>query len=336
MRTYILRRLLLFVPTIFGVTLVVFIVLRIVPGDPALVMLGGFEGEGTFTQQDLDNLRENLGLNDPIAIQYLNWIADAASLDFGDSFFTNTPIWDEVRPRLPLTLQFAFMAIFLAVIFALPMGVISAVRQDTWADYSLRVFAIIGLAMPTFWVGSLVLLGLSLQFNWIPPLGYTPPWESPWTNFVQLIFPAVALAYSTNAVTARITRSQMLEVLREDYIRTAMAKGLQGACGHLPTRPQERLPAGDNAVRRAVRHASRRFGGHRVGVQPARYRATAHLLHQRQGLPHDTVPGDVYRVHIPYDEPARGPALRLAGPDEYATTKSPSLIDWKYQKPLPH
>ena len=227
MRTYILRRLLLFVPTIFGVTLVVFIVLRIVPGDPALVMLGGFEGEGTFTQQDLDNLRENLGLNDPIAIQYLNWIADAASLDFGDSFFTNTPIWDEVRPRLPLTLQFAFMAIFLAVIFALPMGVISAVRQDTWADYSLRVFAIIGLAMPTFWVGSLVLLGLSLQFNWIPPLGYTPPWESPWTNFVQLIFPAVALAYSTNAVTARITRSQMLEVLREDYIRTAMAKGLR-------------------------------------------------------------------------------------------------------------
>ena len=169
MRTYILRRLLLFVPTIFGVTLVVFIILRIVPGDPALVMLGGFEGEGTFTQQDLDNLRENLGLNDPIAIQYLNWIADAARLDFGDSFFTNTPIWNEVRPRLPLTLQFALMAIFLAVIFALPMGVVSAVRQDTWADYSLRIFAIIGLAMPTFWVGSLLLLGLSLQFNWIPP-----------------------------------------------------------------------------------------------------------------------------------------------------------------------
>ena len=227
MRTYILRRLLLFVPTIFGVTLVVFIILRIVPGDPALVMLGGFEGEGTFTQQDIDNLRRNLGLDKPIAVQYVIWIADAARLDFGDSFFTNTPIWNEVRPRLPLSLQFALMAMFLAVLFALPMGVISAVRQDTWADYSLRIFAIIGLAMPTFWVGSLVLLGLSLQLNWIPPLGYVPPWEEPWTNFVQLIFPAVALAYSTNAVTARVTRSQMLEVLREDYIRTAMAKGLR-------------------------------------------------------------------------------------------------------------
>jgi peptide/nickel transport system permease protein len=227
LRTYVIRRLLLFFPTIFGVSLVVFVILRIVPGDPAFVMLAGYEGEGTFTEADLERVRINLGLNDPIAIQYVKWVGGALRLDFGDSFFTNRPIWDEVRPRLPLTLQFAFMAISLAIVFALPMGVISAVRQDTWADYGLRVFSIIGLAMPTFWVAALVILALSLWFNWIPPLGYVAPWEDPWKNFVQLIFPAVALAYSTNAVTARITRSQMLEVLREDYVRTALAKGLR-------------------------------------------------------------------------------------------------------------
>ena len=190
-------------------------------------MLAGYEGEGTFTEADLERVRINLGLNDPIAVQYVKWVGNAARLNFGDSFFTNSPIWEEVRPRLPLTFQFAFMAIFMAIVFALPMGVISAVRQDTWADYSLRVFSIIGLAMPTFWVGALVILALSLWTNWIPPLGYVSPWTDPWKNFIQLIFPAVALAYSTNAVTARITRSQMLEVLREDYIRTAMAKGLR-------------------------------------------------------------------------------------------------------------
>ena len=227
MRTYIIRRLLLFLPTILGVSLVVFIILRIVPGDPAFVMLAGYEGEGTFTEADLERVRKNLGLDDPIYLQYIKWIWGAVRLDFGDSFFTNTPIWDEVGPRLPLTLQFAFMAIFFAFIFALPMGVISAVRQDTWADYGLRIFSIIGLAMPTFWVAALVILALTIWFNWIPPLGYTAPWVDPWRNFTQLIFPAIALAYSTNAVTARITRSQMLEVLREDYIRTAMAKGLR-------------------------------------------------------------------------------------------------------------
>ena len=166
-------------------------------------------------------------MNDPIHIQYVKWIVSAVQLDFGDSFFTNRPIWEEVRPRLPLTFQFALMAIFLAIAFAVPMGVLSATRQDTWMDYSLRIFAIIGLAMPTFWVGALLLLALSLWFNWFPPLGYTAPWVDLKTNFIQLIFPAVALAYSTNAVAARMTRSQMLEVLREDYVRTAMAKGLR-------------------------------------------------------------------------------------------------------------
>ena len=227
MRTYVIRRMLLFLPTLIGVSLIVFIILRIVPGDPAYIMLAGYEGDGAFTQEELERVRRRLGLNDPIHIQYVKWIVSAVQLDFGDSFFTNRPIWEEVRPRLPLTFQFALMAIFLAIAFAVPMGVLSATRQDTWMDYSLRIFAIIGLAMPTFWVGALLLLALSLWFNWFPPLGYTAPWVDLKTNFIQLIFPAVALAYSTNAVAARMTRSQMLEVLREDYVRTAMAKGLR-------------------------------------------------------------------------------------------------------------
>ena len=195
MRTYVIRRMLLFLPTLLGVSLIVFIILRIVPGDPAYIMLAGYEGDGAFTQEELERVRRRLGLNDPIHIQYVKWIVSAVQLDFGDSFFTNRPIWEEVRPRLPLTFQFALMAIFLAIAFAVPMGVLSATRQDTWMDYSLRIFAIIGLAMPTFWVGALLLLALSLWFNWFPPLGYTAPWVDLKTNFIQLIFPAVALAY---------------------------------------------------------------------------------------------------------------------------------------------
>ena len=199
--------------------------------------------------EELERVRRRLGLNDPIHIQYVKWIVSAVQLDFGDSFFTNRPIWEEVRPRLPLTFQFALMAIFLAIAFAVPMGVLSATRQDTWMDYSLRIFAIIGLAMPTFWVGALLLLALSLWFNWFPPLGYTAPWVDLKTNFIQLIFPAVALAYSTNAVAARMTRSQMLEVLREDYVRTAMAKG-----------PRERVVVTRHALKNAALPVLTLFG----------------------------------------------------------------------------
>ena len=228
MREYTIRRLMLFLPTIILATMLVFALFWIVPGDAAyMILTGGDDDAGKVSLDQLDKLREELGLNRPIHIQYGVWLWDIMRGDLGTSIWYKIPVWDELESRFYVTIELAVMAIIMAMIAAIPLGVISAVKQDTWGDYSSRVFALIGIALPTFWLGILMVYGLAYIFNWLPPLGYAKIWADPWTNLQQLFFPALCLAFHDLAFTARVTRSSMLEVMREDYMRTARAKGLK-------------------------------------------------------------------------------------------------------------
>ena len=224
MARYVLKRLLLMIPTLLGVAVLIFVLMRVVPGD--IVELR-FAGESAFAQRDtLDTERARLGLDRPLWQQLLTWLWGIVRLDFGTSMWTGAPIIQEIRLRFALSLQLAVMATIVAVLLAIPLGVVAALRQDTWVDYAVRVFSIAGLATPSFWLGILFMLGLLILFRWLPPMVYTPFWVNPWQNLLQLIWPALAVGYRYSAVATRMTRSAMLEVLREDYIRTARAKGL--------------------------------------------------------------------------------------------------------------
>ncbi len=227
MNTYVIKRFMLFIPTLILVTLMVFALMRLVPGDPAELLLMGFEGDGQFSEQQLADLRAKLGTDRPLAIQYLSWIWGMLRGDFGVSMYFDTPISEDLAAKLPITLELSALALMLAFVVAVPLGVLSAVRQDTIADYASRIIAIAGVAMPTFWIGILVVYFLVTWFDWLPPLGYANLWKDPWTNLQQMFFPAVALGFYNMALVARVTRSSMLEVFREDYIRTARSKGLR-------------------------------------------------------------------------------------------------------------
>ncbi len=226
MRTYILKRLLLIVPTLLGVAVIVFLIMRVIPGDVALMILGGDDG-GQINQQQVDALRSQLGLDQPLIVQFGTWLWGVVRFDFGDSLWTGQPIAHELAIRLPLSLQLALMATFVSVLIAIPLGTLAAVRQDTWVDYAVRVVSIGGLAIPSFWIGILCILFLVIYFGWGPPLEFTPLWVDPWVNLQMMVWPVVTVGYRYAAVTTRMTRSTVLEVLREDYIRTAWAKGLR-------------------------------------------------------------------------------------------------------------
>jgi len=225
-RTYLAKRLLLIVPTLFGVAAVVFLIMRVIPGDVTLLILGG-DQTGRIDPQQLAAMRHQLGLDQPIAVQFGTWLWGVLRLDFGTSLWTGQPVIEEVLIRLPLSLEVAILATIVSVLLAIPLGMIAAVRQDSWVDYVIRVVSIGGQAIPSFWVGILVILALVIYFGWGPPLEFTPPWVDPWANFQQLVWPVITVGYRYAAVTTRMTRSTVLEVLREDYIRTAWAKGLR-------------------------------------------------------------------------------------------------------------
>ncbi|MBI2906658.1 MAG: ABC transporter permease [Chloroflexi bacterium] len=227
MQRYVIRRLVLFVPTLLLVSLIIFTVLRIVPGDVAAVILSGPEGERHYTQEELEQVRSQLGLNDPIYVQYGRWIWQFLSVDLGSSLFKNVSVSEELASRLPVTFELALISLLISLVVAVPLGIIMGMRQDTWTDYVLRVVSIGGLTFPPFWTGSLIILGLVLVFRWMPPVTWVNLWEDPWGNLQLLIFPALALGYFHAAVISRMVRSTMLEVLRQDYIRTARAKGLR-------------------------------------------------------------------------------------------------------------
>ena len=226
MNSYLVKRLLLVVPTLILVTILVFLLMRLIPGDPAYLRLIGTDGDAEFTQEQLQDLRAQLGTDKPLPEQYVRWVWGVVQFDFGLSMVYDTPISDDLKTRLPITLELTVLALVLATVIAVPLGIISAIFQDSWADYLSRIVAIAGIAMPTFWTGILIIILLIYFFGWLPPLGYASLWDDPLRNLQQMVFPAIALGFYNMALIARVMRSAMLEVFREDYIRTARSKGL--------------------------------------------------------------------------------------------------------------
>ena len=227
MRSYVVRRLLLFIPASIGASMLIFVLMRLVPGDIAeiLVYQTGSETSGV-QQKQIRQIREELGLNQPVVVQYLSWIGGAVRGDFGKSYTQRRPVWDILRERFPRSMELAILTLALALVWAIPLGVISAVHQNRPVDYLARLASLSGLSLPLFVTGALILYGLVRVFHWIPPLEFVPFGESPVENLKQLIWPALAQAYYISAPITRLTRSQMLEVIRQDYVRTARAKGL--------------------------------------------------------------------------------------------------------------
>ncbi|MFA7504173.1 MAG: ABC transporter permease [Burkholderiaceae bacterium] len=224
MLRYVTQRLLMMIPTLLGVAILVFLMLRMMGGDPVEVML---RGEGAYVPQDvIDAERVRLGLDQPIPVQFVKWLGGMATGDFGVSMWTGKPVSEEIASRLPLSLQVAVMATILAVLIAIPLGTLSALYKDSWIDHLVRVISIAGLAVPSFWLGMIIILSLLTLFHWHPPVLFTPFFENPKENLSQLIWPALAVGYRYSAVSTRMMRSTLLEVLQEDYIRTARAKGV--------------------------------------------------------------------------------------------------------------
>ncbi|MBE0614939.1 MAG: ABC transporter permease [Burkholderiales bacterium] len=230
MYRYILKRLLLVIPTLFGAALLVFTLLRLIPGDICVLRMAGTGGY--FDEAAIQTCRVEMGTDLPVVGQFFSFIWGLLRFDFGVSMWTGQPIISEVALRFELSLQVAIMATIVAILVAVPLGTISAVKQNTWIDYLVRCISIAGIAIPSFWLGIMIILGLLLTSQhlfgtpWMPPITYRPIWEDPLYNLSMLIWPAVATGYRYSAVATRMTRSAMLEVLREDYVRTARAKGL--------------------------------------------------------------------------------------------------------------
>ena len=230
MLKYLIKRTLLMVPTVLGAAVLVFFLLRIVPGDVCEIRLAG---SGTFfDQQDIDICHADIGLNRPILLQFRDFASGFVVFDLGQSMWTGRAVSYEVALRFKLSLQLTIMATIVSVLIAIPLGAISAIKQDTWLDYAVRSFSVVGIAIPSFWLGIMIVLGLLISTQavlgepWMPPIEYVSPFEDPVENFVQLIWPALATGYRFSAVATRMMRSALLEVLREDFIRTARAKGL--------------------------------------------------------------------------------------------------------------
>ena len=225
MHKYVLRRLLLALPVLLLSSLIVFGLMRVMPGDALTVLMGE---SGNIGDKELAKLRRDLGLDRPYHEQYAIWLWQMVSLNPGDSIFTNEPIPVSLRKAIPVTVELAALAMIIGLVIAVPVGVLSATRQDSTSDYVGRMVAVSGLSLPDFWLATLVITFAAIWFHWIPPIGYVSLWESPWRNLQQFLLPAAVLGFRLSAATMRMTRSTVLEVLREDYVRTAWAKGLAG------------------------------------------------------------------------------------------------------------
>ncbi|MBO42935.1 MAG: peptide ABC transporter permease [Rhodospirillaceae bacterium] len=230
MYKYTVKRVLLMIPTLVGAAILVFCLLRLIPGDVCELRLAG---SGTYVDpKAILECQQRLGISDPMWKQFIDFMVGLFTFNFGQSMWTGQPIVHEIELRFALSLQVAIMATIVSVLIAIPLGTISAVRQNTWLDYIVRGFSIAGIAMPSFWLGILIILGLLIYTQawfgapWMPPIQYVSIIDDPLGNIAQLIWPAIATGYRYSAVATRMMRSALLEVLREDYIRTARAKGL--------------------------------------------------------------------------------------------------------------
>jgi peptide/nickel transport system permease protein len=221
---YLFQRLMTGILTLFGMSVLIFVLLRLVPGDIVDII---FSSAGFVNPAAKAELARELGVDQPIVVQYGRWLADIAKGDLGKSYRYDIPAWQVIKPRIPVTVELAVLGILVAVVLGVFTGVVSAARQDSALDYVLRIFSLAGLSMPSFWLGMLIILCLVSWVGWIPEMTYVSPFQDLRAHFLQFIFPALAVGYRGSALIMRITRSAMLEVLREDYIRTARAKGLR-------------------------------------------------------------------------------------------------------------
>jgi peptide/nickel transport system permease protein len=217
---YLIRRLVLMVLTLFGISVIIFVLLRIVPGNIADIL---FDAAGMVSAAEKHKLETELGLDKPIVVQYVDWIGGLVRGDLGYTYVSERPAVEEILPRLPVSAKLAGLALMFAVLFGVPLGVVSAVRQNTALDYMLRVLSLSGLSLPSFWLGLLILMAFVQYLGWIPI--YTEKPASLWDELLLLSIPAAAVGFRSSALVMRLTRSSMLEVLRQDYIRTARAKG---------------------------------------------------------------------------------------------------------------
>src|SRR5262245_17911038 len=224
MQAYIVRRLLALIPTLLFASLIVFATVRMIPGDVIDLMLS--QNDVAADKLNREQLVQALGLDRPMAEQYLRWIGGILAGDFGHSLWQSTPVLELVKQRIPVTFELGFMALIVGLVIALPIGVYSSVKQDTVSDLLARSFSILLLAVPSFWMGTMVMVFPSIWWGWSPEVNYVKFGDDPVQNLKQMIVPAVVLGSALSAVTMRMMRTMMLEVLRQDYIRTARAKGL--------------------------------------------------------------------------------------------------------------
>ncbi|HMN27086.1 MAG TPA: ABC transporter permease [Caldilineaceae bacterium] len=226
MSRYIIRRILIAIPTLIGITILIFLAMRVLPGDPLAVMMSESTGNFVLSEADLAAARATLGLDQPLYVQYLNWIGEVLRGDMGSSFWTKEPISALILRRGPITAQIALMAVFFSWLVGVPIGLLSALWRNSLFDYVARVGMTVFIAVPSFWVGLLIILFTVLVFTWRPPLTIVQFWEDPIANLSMTLLPALALGLGLGAGQARFARSAALEVLYEDYVRTARAKGL--------------------------------------------------------------------------------------------------------------
>jgi peptide/nickel transport system permease protein len=222
MRVYVLKRVVIAGVTLLGMSILIFVLMRLAPGNITDII---FESAGYVDEADRRKLEAELGIDKPVAIQYTRWLGEFVRGDLGKSYRYDLPAWEVIKPRLPVSLELAFIALVFSVVLGVPAGVISAVRRGRPIDYVLRVLSLAGLSMPSFWLGMIVILLLVRSLGWIPSMTYVSPFENLSANLFQFLLPGLAVGYRSSALIMRITRSTMLEVLREDYIRTAWAKG---------------------------------------------------------------------------------------------------------------
>ena len=222
MTQYVVRRLLAIFPVLFGISILVFLLVHLIPGDVAQILLGT-----QATDQQLETLRRTFGLNRPLPVQYVDWLSHILRGDFGVSFRTNRPVLPDLVSRFGVTLQLTLTSMLIALVVAIPLGVASASNRGRRSDAVSRVVALLGLSIPNFWLGTLLILFVSLGLHWLPPVGFVSLLDNPWLGLQTLILPAVALGTAVAAFIMRMVRSSLLEVLRQDYIRTAYAKGLR-------------------------------------------------------------------------------------------------------------
>jgi peptide/nickel transport system permease protein len=224
MQKYIIQRLMLAIPTLLLASLVIFSLVRILPGDVIMATLS--DQSQTISPERLAQMRHQLGLDKPFITQYLSWLGGVVQGDLGKSLWAQRPATQELLKALPVTAQLGVMGLIIGWIIGIPVGVLSAIRQDKPVDYVGRVISILGVAVPEFWIATIIILVLSLWFNYLPPLGSAVIWQDPAKSLQQFVWPALILGFRLSAVIMRMTRSTMLEVIRQDYIRTARAKGL--------------------------------------------------------------------------------------------------------------